>query len=113
MSVRSTPDEAGPEDPIVLAETGTEREAFLALVYADVDWLRAEFDAIVDAGWDEPPAAPERPDRPVAVPVPGAGTHRRERALPPGRQVAACLARERSPPGTRAWLRRPSVWSSR
>ena len=31
----------------MLTETGTERDEFLAAVYADEDWLRAEFDAIV------------------------------------------------------------------
>jgi len=87
----------------MLAETGTGRDEFLAVVYADPDWLRAEFDAIVDAGWDEdePPAAPERPGRPVAAPVPPAGTGWPDRALLPGRSVGACPARERSPPDSR------------
>ena len=91
----------------MLAETGTERDAFLALVYADADWLRAEFDAIVDASWDEPPAGPERPGRPDAAPAPAAGTRRRDQALPPWRPVAACPARQRSPPNSAV-----APWSS-
>ena len=58
----------------MLADTDTERDAFLAVVYANADWVRAEFDAIVAASWDEPPAGAERPDRPVAVPPPANGT---------------------------------------
>jgi hypothetical protein len=77
----------------------TERDEFLAVVCADADWLRAEFDAIVKAGWEQPPAVPERPRRPVAVPVPGTGAGWRDRALVPGRPVPAFPARERSPPG--------------
>jgi hypothetical protein len=97
---------------MVLADARTERDTFLAVVYADADWLRAEFDAIVEASWYEPPAEVERPGRPAAAPVPATGAGFRDRALPAERPVAACPARERSPPGTRLWLRRPSVWSS-
>ena len=86
---------------MMLADSATERDTFLAVVYADADWLRAEFDAIVAASWDEPPAAPERPHRRAAAPVPVNGTGRWDLALPPGRPVAACPARERSPPGSR------------
>ena len=82
----------------MLAETGTERDAFLAVVYADAAWVRAEFDAIVAASWDEPPASPMRAGRPAAAPVPVAGSGFRNLALPGKRPVVACPARERSPP---------------
>jgi hypothetical protein len=87
----------------MLAESGTEQ--FLDVVYADPDWVRAEFDAIVGASWEEPPVAPERPDRPAAAPAPATGPGWPERALPPGRPVAACPARERAPPATSPSLR--------
>lgn len=83
----------------MLAETDTERDAFLAVVYANADWVRAEFDAIVAASWDEPPAGAERPDRPVAVPPPANGTSSGDDRMPAERPVAAWPARERSPPG--------------
>jgi len=67
----------------MLAETDTERDAFLAVVYANADWVRAEFDAIVAASWDEPPAGAERPDRPVAVPPPANGSILRVVDFPP------------------------------
>ena len=82
----------------MLAET--ERDEFLAVVYADPDWLRAEFDAIVEASWDEPPARPEPCGRPVP-PGPDAARHP-DRPAPIGRPAAAAPARERSPPGARS-----------
>lgn len=86
----------------MLAESRTERDEFLAVVYADADWLGAEFDAIVAASWDEPPVAPERPDRPAAAPAPAAPTGWPDVAIPSGQPVVACPARERAPPGTRS-----------
>jgi hypothetical protein len=83
---------------MTLADSATERDAFLAVVYADADWLRAEFDAIVAASWDEPPARPGPSGRPVPKPAgPGAARHR-DRPVPPGRPVIPAPARERSPP---------------
>ena len=97
----------------MLAETDTERDAFLAVVYANADWVRAEFDAIVAASWDEPPAGAERPDRPVAVPPPANRTGFGDDRMPAERPVAAWPARERSPPGRRAggrWSSASSSW---
>jgi hypothetical protein len=85
---------------MLLAESGTERDTFLAVVYADADWLRAEFDAIVAASWDEPPARPELSSRPVP-PRPHSTRHP-DRPVPTGRPAAAVPARERSPPGGRS-----------
>lgn len=75
---------------------GPEVDDFLDVLCADEDLLRAEFDAIVQANWPEPPAGPPtppaprhrtrpRPPRVVARPRPGA-PRRRTRA------------RQRSPP---------------
>ena len=96
----------------MLAEADTERDAFLAVVYANDDWVRAEFDAIVAASWDEPPAGAERPDRPVAVPPPANGSGSGDDRMPAERPVAAWPARERSPPGSRAGVRWSSASSS-
>jgi hypothetical protein len=86
---------------MVLADSGTERDTFLAVVYADADWLRAEFDAIVNASWDEPPARPGPSGRPIPAPArPDVAGHR-DRPVPTGRLVAASPARERSPPEAR------------
>jgi hypothetical protein len=55
-------------EPAAEIAVGTD-EAFLELVCADDDWLRAEFEAIVEAGWpavpprESPPSWPERPGR--------------------------------------------------
>ena len=53
-----------------------EQDEFLAVLCADEELLRAEFEAIIDASWDEPPPArPARPNRPS-----GQGPTRRRRA---------------------------------
>jgi hypothetical protein len=83
---------------MVLADSGTERDTFLAVVFADADWLRAEFDAIVAASWDRPPARPHRPDAPVPAPGRPSAADWPDRSVPPGRRVAAAPARERGPP---------------
>ena len=84
---------------MVLADSGTERDTFLAVVYADADWLRAEFDAIVEASWDEPPAGPGRSRRPVPPVTRPEVAGRRDRPRSTGRPVGPAPARERSPPG--------------
>ncbi|MEE6259673.1 hypothetical protein [Plantactinospora sonchi] len=43
-------------------------EAFVELVQHDDDLMRAEFEALVDAGWHQPPPPP--PARPQPVPRP-------------------------------------------
>jgi hypothetical protein len=98
---------------MVLAETETELDAFLAVVNADADWLRAEFDAIVAASWNPPRAGAERSGGPVAMPLPPKGTGFRDDVMPAEQPVAAWPARERSPPGGWAGLRWSSAWSSR
>ena len=85
---------------MMLADSATERDTFLAVVYADADWLRAEFDAIVAASWDEPPAR-RRPSGRPGPPRPDAARHP-DRPVPTGRPAAAAPARERSPPGARS-----------
>jgi len=53
-------------------------DLFVELVCADDDWVRAEFDALIDGVWTDPTSG-----RPVRRPV-----------FPPAR--AACIRRERS-----------------
>jgi hypothetical protein len=83
---------------MVLADSGTERDTFLAVVLADEDWLREEFDAIVQASWGPPPTRPGTPARPAPAPGRRQVAGREDRPLPPGRRVSAMPARERSPP---------------
>ncbi|HST66859.1 MAG TPA: hypothetical protein VLM05_16875 [Mycobacteriales bacterium] len=78
-------------------DVGTE---FLALVCADEELLRAEFEQIVAAGWGPPPL-PARGPRGRRGPVPS-GRHRASDAGPTRRTSAEpdCdeWARQRSPP---------------
>jgi hypothetical protein len=37
--------------------------AFAELIYADAQWLREEFDALIAASFGQPPAAPPAPPR--------------------------------------------------
>ncbi len=55
--------------------------AFADLVYADREWLAAEFDALISASFSEPPAPP-RAAPPQVPPRPG-------RPRPPYRPIAA------------------------
>jgi hypothetical protein len=94
----------------------TTREAdamFAELICADPQWLRAEFDALMTAGfgappaWPRPPAPPQvPPDRTPANPLPpprrstrpapAAGAarqrHRRQRSPPPSQAAQAAAA---------------------
>ncbi|CAN7246508.1 hypothetical protein LJR027_000922 [Terrabacter sp. LjRoot27] len=79
-------------------------EAFMALVCDDDELLRAEFDAIIGAGWP-PVRPPDHPDRPSGGPPRRArreagrrsATHRAVR-----REVGpVARGRERSPPAGR------------
>jgi hypothetical protein len=45
-------------------------EAFTDLVTADSDWVRDEFDALIGANFDEPPAPPPPPAPSEAQPAP-------------------------------------------
>jgi len=78
----------------------TDQDAFLAIVCADAELLRAEFDAIIDACWDPPPP-PTRSTRPVRPPTgPGRPTGWRQpsRARWPDRPGDHGWVRQRSPP---------------
>lgn len=68
-------------DPGTDASTGILRpdldDVFWTIVTGDDQWVRAEFDAIINAGWDTPapppPPAPPRPDgQPPRTPWPAA-----------------------------------------
>jgi hypothetical protein len=45
-------------------------EAFTELISNDPDLVRAEFDALIDAGFDEPPGPPPPPAPSAAQPAP-------------------------------------------
>jgi hypothetical protein len=84
----------------------TTREAdarFAELICADPQWLRAEFDALIAAGFGAPPAwprlpAPPRvpPQRPPANPL--ASPRRGTMPAPPARATRRGHRRQRSPP---------------
>jgi hypothetical protein len=84
----------------VIGMTPSTREAgvaFADVVYADQQWVDAEFDALISACFGEPPAPPRVPPHPGTPPPPS-------RRLVPG--SAACTfpatgpdhGRQRSPP---------------
>jgi hypothetical protein len=94
-------------DPAAEAAVGTD-EAFVDLVCADDDLVRAEFEAIIAASW---PALPVDPD-PVPSPTPRDPERRcpegtRELSLvghdPSGEDLWSC---QRSPPDARSPIRR-------
>jgi hypothetical protein len=80
--------------------TATERDEFLAIVCADEELLRAEFEAIVGASWDEPP--PPTPREPPTPSWPGPpdpeSADLRPATPPPFPCGAGRWARQRSPP---------------
>jgi hypothetical protein len=73
-------------------------ESFIELVCQDEEWLRAEFDALIAAGWDTPSQSP--PTAPRA-----------ERPRPPGRPGPAHSAPGFRP--ARSCSPRPSTGRSR
>src|SRR5437762_5695353 len=76
-----------------------DQDAFLAIVCADAELLRAEFEAIIDACWDPPP--PTRSTRPVRPPTrPGRPTEwrRPSHARWPDHHGDHGWVRQRSPP---------------
>jgi len=94
-------------NPAAEAAVGTD-EAFLDLVCADDDLLRAEFEAIIAASWPAlpvdhdpvPSSMPKAPERRSAV-------GRRELgAVGEGRSSEALRSRQRSPPVERSHIRR-------
>jgi hypothetical protein len=92
----------------------TTREAdatFAELICADPQWLRAEFDALITAGfgappaWPRPPAPPRVPPRrPPANPVPP--PRRDTKPASPVRVTRRGHRRQRSPP------RPPAAWAA-
>ena len=85
------------------ADAVTADEAFLALMCADEDWVRAEFDAIITAEWP-PPACDEWASSPgCAGPLPpNAGGVLDEDSAPTQDEVVPrSWGRERSPPPRR------------
>jgi hypothetical protein len=55
---------------VVLMQTSTLDEQFLAIVCEDEDMLRAEFDAIIAASFDDPPPRQRQPAPRPACPPP-------------------------------------------
>jgi hypothetical protein len=89
----------------------TSDEEFLALIYADEQLLRAEFDAIIAAEWPTPP--PNRPhDTTLGWRAPSGRSARRSGARPsglpdqPGRPRVEAWSQVRSPPYHRISNRR-------
>jgi len=80
--------------------TSTMEEAFVDLVCADDDLLRAEFDAIIEAGWLVRPRRP-RPVPSPRPPDPARGQQRARNTLP-REEIRAdsdgAGGRERGPP---------------
>ena len=77
--------------------------AFAELIYADAQWLREEFDALIAASFGQPPAAP--PPAPPRVPPhrrpPAPPRWRQPQPHPPvtsGRVTVPGQRRQRSPP---------------
>jgi hypothetical protein len=77
--------------------------AFAELIYADAQWLREEFDALIAASFGQPPAAP--PPAPPRVPPhrrpPAPQRGRQLRPIPPAttdRVTVPGQRRQRSPP---------------
>lgn len=79
--------------------TDTAQEEFLALLCADEDLLRAEFEAIIDANWDRP--VPQRPVPATPPDRPGRGSWAVSPTTLPGpawREYGRVWPRVRSPP---------------
>jgi hypothetical protein len=81
---------------------------FAELVYADPDWLRNEFDALISANFGVPPTW-QRPPAPPCVPPQGSPAGPPTRLGSDARTAAPCAfialrvrRRQRSPP--QAWL---------
>jgi hypothetical protein len=86
--------------PLSTREVGAK---FAELIYADPQWLRAEFDALISAGYGAPPAWPRLPAPPRVPPggpKPGPPTRPWRPAVPAAGPWIALRPhhRERSPP---------------
>ncbi|MEV4620772.1 hypothetical protein AB0J74_18935 [Asanoa sp. NPDC049573] len=87
------------------APASTIDATFLDIVCHDEELLRAEFDALVAASWDEPPAPPPPAGpRPADNPAPRPTTHpTTEKEVPPeSYHPAPAGRRQRSPPADMA-----------
>jgi hypothetical protein len=78
-------------------------EAFAELVSSDPDLVQAEFDALIGACWDQPPASPPSPAPPAssaARPVPPPEAANPEPAAAPSDEAAPghITDNQRSPP---------------
>lgn len=76
-------------------------EAFAELVSSDADLVRAEFDALVNACWNEPPAPPTSPapsTSPPAGPDTDLGTGESTPAHVTEHRPGAAVNNQRSPP---------------
>src|SRR5689334_6112377 len=93
-------------NPLAATDSGSVREAqaeFVDLICADPELMRAEFDAIVEAGWGSgsPPPQPDQagltprrsPERPATPEAPATSRHPK-----PGPPRSTGLTRLRSPP---------------
>lgn len=84
------------------APAGTIDDAFLDIICHDEELLRAEFDALVAASWDEPPPPPPPPAGPRPAdnppPRPAAPTATEQEVPPRSHRPAPAGRRQRSPP---------------
>ena len=80
----------------------TADEEFLSLVYSDSEFIRAEFDAIIAAGWPDPPPAPPVPrgvaGPPVGSSAPSTLAYATRHDAPPTMPGVSRQVRQRSPP---------------
>jgi len=87
---------------VAVAAADEVEEEFLALVYADEELLRAEFDALIAAAWGQPrqPARPRRAGRPTPPPPgrPSRGFARPARMCAQHDPGAEGRTRQRAPP---------------
>ena len=91
MTVDSAPVGAGPA-----TATG---QAFVDLVCADDELMRAEFDALIAASWPTPPPVPPVPPRRSAPWPCGLADGQREAARPPIHHIPDTRwRRQRAPP---------------
>lgn len=101
LHTRLVPEVVDGAGVVEVAAVDEVEETFLALVCADEELLRAEFDAIITDSWNEPtPPARQRPTRPPAPP-PRRGHPSGTAGRAPGRQhhpAGEGRSRQRAPP---------------
>jgi hypothetical protein len=85
---------------------GTIDDAFLDIICHDEELLRAEFEALVAASWDDPPPPPPPPagPRPADNPAPRPTTRTTDEEVPPeSYHPAPAGRRQRAPPAGLRW----------